>query len=79
MLMGEWRADVTDDVDRARDDTTPFLLTEPVHHNLILTLLEQRRWLPEPGSYGVVRHNGDVVIAMYGMGAITRSTTSRVF
>src|SRR3954468_7746117 len=63
--MGEWSAYVTDDVDRARDDTTAFLLREPVHHNLILTLLEQRRWLPEPGRYGVVRRDGTVVGASF--------------
>jgi len=56
---------VTDDVDRARDDTTAFLLREPVHHNLIMTLLEQRRRLPEPGRYGVVRRNGTVVGASF--------------
>ena len=63
--MGEWSAYVTDDVDRARDDTTEFLLREPVHHNLILTLLEQRRWLPEPGRYGVARRDGTVVGASF--------------
>ena len=65
MLMGSFDAYVTDDVERARDDTTTFLLCEPVHHNLILTLLEQRRWLPEPGSYGVVRRGGEVVGASF--------------
>lgn len=56
---------MTDDVARARDDTNAFLLEEPVHHNLILTLLEQRTWLPMPGRYGVVRHNGHVVGASF--------------
>src|SRR5690242_8317710 len=63
--MSEWHAYVTEDVDQARHDTTAFLLREPVHHNLILTLLEQRTKLPMPGRYGVVRHNGEAVGASF--------------
>ncbi|HJQ41914.1 MAG TPA: GNAT family N-acetyltransferase [Jatrophihabitantaceae bacterium] len=63
--MDECSAYVTDDVHRARDDTESFLLREPVHHNLILTLLEQRKWLPDPGRYGVVRRNGEVLGASF--------------
>ena len=65
MLMAAWRAYVTDDVAHARDETSSFLLREPVHHNLILTLLEQRTWLPMPGRYGIVHDNGDAVGASF--------------
>ena len=61
MLMSEYRAAVTDDVARATEATTAFLCTDPVQHNLILTLLEQRQVRPEPGQYGWVTHDGDVV------------------
>ena len=59
--MSEYRAVVTDDLARAVDATSAFLHADPVQHNLILTLLEQRQTQPEPGRYGWVCGDDEVV------------------
>ena len=38
-----------------------FLLRRPVEHNLVLSLLHQRRVQPEPGLYWAVLDHGEVV------------------
>jgi uncharacterized protein len=38
-----------------------FLASDPVQHNLILTLLQARVAYPEPGRYWLATHDGDVV------------------
>lgn len=59
--MADIRVIVTDDAQRVRREAGPFLESQPVEHNLVLTLLEQRIEQPEDGRYGVVRHDGNVV------------------
>ena len=59
--MAGYRAIVTDDVERAIREAGAFLRSDPVQHNLILTLLEQRRARPEPGRYGWVSCDDEVV------------------
>ena len=59
--MSEYRASVTDDVVHAAREAEAFLRSDPVQHNLILTLLEQRRAQPEPGRYGIAYCRDDVV------------------
>ena len=41
--------------------TESFLLRRPVEHNLVLSLLHQRRARPEPGLYWAVSDHGEVV------------------
>jgi ribosomal protein S18 acetylase RimI-like enzyme len=41
----------TDDAAAALAATNPFLLGDPVRHNVVLTLLHERAWRPEPGRY----------------------------
>lgn len=43
------------------DRAGSFLATEPVHHNLVLTLLHTRVHVPEPGRYWTVADGEDVV------------------
>ena len=59
--MAGYRAFATDDAERAVREAEPFLLSDPVQHNLILTLLEQRRARPEPGRYCIAYRDDDVV------------------
>ena len=56
---------VTDDAARVSAEAGSFLRSEPVQHNLILSLLRERTARPEPGLYGVVRGDGDVVGASF--------------
>src|SRR5262249_23168680 len=57
------RSDIawTDSPQHVLDDAGPFLHSDPVRHNVILTLLEARIAYPEPGNYWIVRLDGDVV------------------
>jgi predicted GNAT family acetyltransferase len=50
----------TDAPDHVLEDAGPFLQSDPVRHNVILTLLEIRAAYPEPGNYWIVRLDGDV-------------------
>jgi predicted GNAT family acetyltransferase len=59
--MAGFRAIVTDDVAKVVEEAGSFLRSDPVQHNLILTLLEQRCAQPESGRYGVVSLEGEVV------------------
>ena len=59
--MAGYRAIVSDDVERAIREAGAFLRSDPAQHNLILTLLEQRRARPEPGRYGWVSCDDDVL------------------
>lgn len=51
----------SDDARRTLHETGPFLRSDPVQHNLILTLLEERAAHPEPGHYGWVVDDSGVV------------------
>jgi GNAT superfamily N-acetyltransferase len=51
----------TDDPARALSDAEHFLASEPVLHNLVLTLLHARVAHPEPGRYWTASDGGDVV------------------
>jgi predicted GNAT family acetyltransferase len=51
----------TDDPARALDSAGPFLASDPVRHNVILTLLHRRIAHPEPGRYWVVSVGGEPV------------------
>ncbi|HLK62953.1 MAG TPA: GNAT family N-acetyltransferase [Bryobacteraceae bacterium] len=50
----------TDDPARVLREAGDFLASEPVLHNLILTLLHQRIASPDPGRYWVARSGADV-------------------
>jgi len=50
-----------DDASAVLEVSGAFLATEPVRHNLILTLLEQRAASREPGRFWVVNEDDDVV------------------
>lgn len=52
----EFGEDPAEVLDVARD----FLATDPVRHNLILTILESRVRYPQPGRYWIVRSAGAV-------------------
>ena len=56
------RTDVTFTESPARvlDDAGAFLRSDPVRHNVLLTLLELRVKYPEPGRYWIVRVDGEV-------------------
>jgi predicted GNAT family acetyltransferase len=51
----------TENPSQVLDDAGSFLATDPVRHNLILTLLQARVANPEAGRYWVVEIDGDVV------------------
>jgi len=51
----------TENPSQVVDDAASFLATDPVRHNLILTLLQTRIARPEAGRYWVVEIDGDVV------------------
>lgn len=53
----------TDDPARVLTGAGAFLATEPVHHNIILTLLHARVAYPEPGRYWVAT-NGETVAGL---------------
>jgi GNAT superfamily N-acetyltransferase len=50
----------TDDAQRFLERVGPFLATEPVRNNVILTLLQSRVAHPEPGRYWSVEEDGGV-------------------
>jgi predicted GNAT family acetyltransferase len=52
---------LTDDPAEALDAVRAFLESDPVHHNLVLTLLTSRASDPEPGRYAWVVRAGEVV------------------
>jgi predicted GNAT family acetyltransferase len=54
------RISSTDDAPSLLSETEAFLASEPVRHNLILTLLHARAARAEPGRYWVARDGGDV-------------------
>ena len=58
--MGGLEVRTTDNPERALAEAALFLKSKPVEHNLVLTLLEQRRHRPAPGRYWTVRNGGDV-------------------
>jgi predicted GNAT family acetyltransferase len=60
----------TDDPSRVLSDAHEFLASEPVLHNLILTLLHQRVEHPEPGRYWVASNDGEAI------GVVFQSPTS---
>lgn len=51
----------TDDPSEALATAASFLELQPVRHNLLLTLLQQRAAQPEPGRYWVVESGGEAV------------------
>jgi predicted GNAT family acetyltransferase len=51
----------TDSPERVLEEAGPFLQSDPIRHNVILTLLEARIAAPQPGNYWIVRLDGDVV------------------
>jgi predicted GNAT family acetyltransferase len=51
----------TDDAATVRAEAADFLLSRPVEHNLIITLLDERGAHPEPGRYWWVQDAGTVV------------------
>jgi uncharacterized protein len=51
----------TDDPSRALADARSFLASEPVLHNLVLTLLHARAAHPEPGRYWVASTGSEAV------------------
>ena len=55
------RVELTDDAARALDGSESFLLTRPVEHNLILTILHGRVAAPLAGRYWIARVGHDVV------------------
>src|SRR6476469_5894952 len=59
--VNQFRVDVVDDAGRALRDAGPFLRSDPVQHNVQLTLLEERCARPEPGQYAIVSDGDDVV------------------
>lgn len=59
--MGTFRTAVTDDAADVRRVAASFLESDPVQHNLLLTLLDQRIARPEPGRYGYVEQDGEIV------------------
>jgi GNAT superfamily N-acetyltransferase len=50
----------TDSPEQVLEDAGSFLRSDPVRHNVILTLLELRITYPEPGRYWIVRLDDDV-------------------
>ena len=50
----------TDSPNDVLDDAGAFLRSDPVRHNVILTLLDARIAYPEPGNYWIVRVDGQV-------------------
>src|SRR4051794_40292273 len=55
--------EVTDDPQKALRETLSFLRTDPVGHNLVLTLLHGRIAQPVPGQYAWVT-DGDEVLGV---------------
>ncbi len=53
--------EMSNDPGHVLDVAAGFLASDPVAHNLILTLLHARRAQPEPGRYWIARDGGDVV------------------
>jgi len=51
----------TDDAGRVLSEARPFLAREPVLHNVILTLLNDRAAVPQEGRYWVAKDGGEVV------------------
>jgi predicted GNAT family acetyltransferase len=58
-------AHLTDEAALVMDQARGFLEAEPVHHNLVLTLLHQRLAKPEPGRYVWVEDGGEVVGVLF--------------
>src|SRR5262245_9857240 len=56
------RTDVTstDSPEQVLEDAGSFLRSDPVRHNVLLTVLEIRVRYPAPGRYWIVRLDGDV-------------------
>jgi predicted GNAT family acetyltransferase len=50
----------TDSPEQVLEDAGAFLRSDPVRHSVILTVLDIRVQYPEPGSYWVVRLDGEV-------------------
>lgn len=59
--MRECQVDRTEDAAEALVLAESFLLSRPVEHNLVLTILHQSRARPEPGRYWVILDNAEVV------------------
>ncbi|MDH3707478.1 MAG: GNAT family N-acetyltransferase [Acidimicrobiia bacterium] len=51
----------TDDAHRAARESAPFLHTDPVAHNVLLTVLAERQAAPAPGHYWWVRDADEVI------------------
>jgi GNAT superfamily N-acetyltransferase len=52
---------LSDDAEWALGEAGPFLRSDPVLHNLVLTLLEERAKHPAPGRYGLVSDGSKIV------------------
>lgn len=52
---------LTSDPAQVLDGARAFLISRPVEHNAILTLLQRRVEQPEPGRYWVANHEAEVV------------------
>ncbi len=60
--MGGYRVEQTDDAAWVLERVRPFLLSRPVEHHFVLSLLEQRKETPEAGRYWrVAGDDGDPV------------------
>ena len=59
--VGQYRVDRAEHAAEALSLAESFLSCRPVEHNLVLSILDQRRAHPEPGRYWAVRHDREVV------------------
>src|SRR5947209_3712776 len=59
--MGRPTVERHDDAATAFDAARAFLMTRPVEHNILLSILQDRIAEPEPGRYWVARDGADVV------------------
>jgi predicted GNAT family acetyltransferase len=66
----------SDDATEAWNETHAFLATRPAEHNVILTLIQRRLEVPEPGRYWWVLDGGEVVgLAMQSPLTFSATTT----
>jgi predicted GNAT family acetyltransferase len=56
-----WRVETGDDAALTLGRAGAFLRSSPVHHNLVLSLLQERSIHPEPGRYWTVLDGDEVV------------------
>jgi uncharacterized protein len=59
-----WRVEASDDAALTLARAGAFLRSSPVHHNLVLSLLQERSIHPEPGRYWTVLDGGNEVVGV---------------